>query len=435
MVDFRELHQLTASELIKYSDESSSLLASYLRACQNRTVSREELVQAWAALEEPLTGDTSLRGALRGIPIGVKDIYDTRSLPTTWGTDYIRVENSVSDAALVSLLKHAGGLIMGKTVSTEFAYFTPGKTRNPHDIARTPGGSSSGSAAAVADGMVPISIGTQTAGSITRPASFCGVIGFKPTFGILPTAGIKQFSQSLDTPGYFARSISDIALVHSVLTGGGGHNGVSYESACAKIAICRIPRDGPLDNEMSKALDRTRERLRDLGHVVEELQLPSDFDELVHLQSSIMAYEAGRSLAAEFCEYAADMGPKLVEIIEKGLAISSEEYLNARVKAKGLVHELDARLQEIDLIISPSAIGQAPAGHETTGDPLYSRAWTLAGLPTVSLPVEKSDAGMPLGMQLIGRRYGDLQLMCWADQIIRQLVDSTGTIPIARATD
>jgi len=332
-------------------------------------------------------------------------------MPTTWGTSYLRSERSPWDAAAVALLRRAGATIVGKTVSTELAYFTPG-------------GSSSGSAAAVAAGMVPLALGTQTAGSIIRPASFCGVIGFKPTFNTVPLAGIKGFSPSLDTVGWFARSVDDIALAFGVLTASPPPKIDGLSLGGLRVGVRALPLDGPLTVETVSVMDATRRRLLDAGAQVTELDLPANFDALVEVQKCIMAYEAARTLAFEYDKFRDLMGPKLVAIIEEGLAVTPEDYRAAIQAAVWHRGEIAKRFTiDLDVILAPSVNGEAPLGHDTTGDPLYSRTWTLLGLPCISLPIGKGAHGMPIGMQFIGAEGADAQLLSIAKAVMLTMSD------------
>jgi Asp-tRNA(Asn)/Glu-tRNA(Gln) amidotransferase A subunit family amidase len=413
---------VTAVEALQRMADKSLSGSEYLASCFDRIHQREGEVQAWECLAAPQPVSHG-KGLLQNIPVGIKDIYDTRDFPTRWGTDYIRCDRSVSDASPVALLKNAGAFVMGKTVSTEFAYFSPGKTRNPYDLDRTPGGSSSGSAAAVADGMVPIALGTQTAGSITRPASYCNVIGFKPTYGLISRAGIKPFSETLDTVGYFARSVNDIALVHAALTCTQFAPLSRLDLAGLKIGVIRVPSDGDLDRDVEGALDRTCQRLSAEGvAITSSLGHATELDRLVELQSLVMAFESSRCLADVYFQHGDDMSDKLREILERGFAITLDEYCGARQETERLQSRVATLFKEVDLLLSPSAVNVAPlASGVSTGDPLYSRAWTLLGLPTISLPIESGHHGMPVGMQLIAPRYRDSVLLGYSHELLARL--------------
>ncbi|EWH02964.1 hypothetical protein Q427_05925 [Halomonas sp. BC04] len=420
---------MTATEALERIADKSMSGSEYLASCFDRIHQREGKVQAWESLADT-QGGLPGGGLLQNIPVGIKDIYDTRDFPTSWGTGYIRSDRSVSDASPVALLKNAGAFVMGKTVSTEFAYFSPGKTRNPYDLDRTPGGSSSGSAAAVADGMVPIALGTQTAGSITRPASYCNVIGFKPTYGLISRAGIRPFSETLDTVGYFARSVNDIALVHAALTYQPHAPLTRLDLAGLKIGVLRVPADGDLDQDVEAALGRTCQRLSAEGaEITSSLSHARELDRLVELQTLVMAFESSRCLADIYFQHVDDMSDKLREILERGFAITLDEYCGALQEAKRLQHSVATLFTEVDLLLSPSSVNVAPlASGISTGDPLYSRAWTLLGLPTISLPIESGHQGMPVGMQFIAPRYRDSVLLKYSHELLSRLETYPGTL-------
>lgn len=418
-----DLNTISAVDFQQRVAEGYDEPAALIDACFTRIADREEDVCAWQHLQEKtecLNGLNASHGAaLSGIPIGVKDNFDTQDMPTTWGTSYLRSERSPWDAAAITLLRRAGATIVGKTVSTELAYFTPGKTRNPLDYRRTPGGSSSGSAAAVAAGMVPLALGTQTAGSIIRPASFCGVIGFKPTFNTVPLAGVKGFSPSLDTVGWFARSVDDIALAFAVLTASPPPKIEGLSLYGLRVGVRALPLDGPLTVDTVSVLGATRRMLLKAGAQVTELDLPANFDALVDVQKCVMAYEAARTLAFEYDTYRDQMGPKLVAIIEQGLAVAPEDYRAAIQATAWHRREIAKRFTfDLDVILAPSVNGEAPLGHDATGDPLYCRAWTLLGLPCISLPIGKGVHGMPIGMQFIGAEGADAKLLSIAKAIM-----------------
>lgn len=393
-------------------------------ACAARIDQREPEVQAWEALaSEPAIPDARLaKSPLYGVPVGIKDIIDTVDLPTRWGTrGYLHSAGSLVDAALVTLLKEQGALIMGKTVSTEFAYFTPGKTRNPHNVSRTPGGSSSGSAAAVAAGMVPLAFGTQTAGSMIRPASYCGVFGFKPTFDTVSAAGVKAFAPSLDTLGWFARHIEDICTTFSALTRAPSITPFK-NLAGVRVGVRSLPDNLPLDADVEQALVHAQTQLEQAGAELVPLMLDEQYDALVEHQKVVMAYEAAQALASEYVRFAEQMGPKLVELIEEGNAINYARYLEARRATDTQQQALMSVFgSEVDVILAASAPGVAPEG-EATGDPLYSRAWTLLGVPCLNLPLSQGQNGMPVGVQLIANRWQDQKLLQIARTLMAQQV-------------
>lgn len=396
-----------------------------LKNCYERVAVRENEVGAFQYLKPIAQAiaecEKGPKGLLSGMPIGIKDIFDTTDMPTQWGTSYLYSPKSQADASLVASLRKAGAILIGKTVSTELAYFTPGKTRNPHDLKRTPGASSSGSAAAVADGMSRAAIGSQTAGSIIRPASFCGVVGFKPSADLIPSSGVKAFSKSLDTVGWFTRNIHDCALLFDAATQR-QHNTDLPKSALATLRVNALIEieNIPLDNDVRALLKKsfyTLKKATARTSVIQESQL---FCKLINVQKCIMAYEASRTLVHEFQFYKNSMGKELVDIIQLGSAIDLPEYLDALAFRDHALHTLTHTFfNQADILIAPSTIGEATVGLNTTGDPIYCRPWTLLGLPCLHLPTGKGSHGMPIGIQLIGKPKEDLKLLSSALSIVQ----------------
>ena len=384
------------------------------RSCADRIEKCEPDIQAWESLasETPEPDAYQSDNLLYGVPVGIKDIIDTTRYPTGWGTKgYLQSPSALVDAALVTMLKEQGALIMGKTVSTEFAYLTPGKTRNPRDISRTPGGSSSGSAAAVAAGMVPLAFGTQTAGSIIRPASYCGVFGFKPTFNTLSVAGVKSFSSSLDTLGWFANNIQDICTAYSALTRAPQITG-SKDLTGVRVGVHSLPNDRIAGDDVERALSEAILRFKDAGAQIVPVVVDDRFEALVEHQKTVMAYEAAQSLASEHSLFTEQMGPELVDLINEGKAIEFERYRDALLAMANAQQELnDIFANQVNIILAASTIGEAPNGLGVTGDPLYCRAWTLLGVPCINLPLSSGSANLPVGVQAIANRWQDQQLL------------------------
>jgi amidase len=373
-----------------------------VRDCLDRIEAREPEVQAWEALDPEGALEQARRvdprSPLRGLPVGIKDIIDTADFPTAYGSPIYRGHRPGADAACVALLRRAGAVILGKTVSTEFAVYTPGKTRNPHDLSRTPGGSSSGSAAAVADFMVPAALGTQTAASVIRPASFCGVIGWKPSYGAVSMTGVRPIAPSLDTLGLFVRELEDVPLLMSAL----GAPLIPPEGK-PRLAFCRTPQ-WPLC-QMPQLIE---DAARSLGAT--EIDLP--LDGLFDAQIAIMGAEAAQSMR----EDRALVSPRLRELLEAGARVTPEELRAARERADAGRREIEAVFSRFDALLTPAAVGEAP-GLDTTGDPAFSRIWTLLGNPAVSLPLAR--VGLPIGLQLIGPRGQDERLLAAATFVAR----------------
>jgi Asp-tRNA(Asn)/Glu-tRNA(Gln) amidotransferase A subunit family amidase len=351
------------------------------------------------------------QGALVGVPVAVKDLIDTADMPTTYGSPIYAGHRPAVDAAVVASVREAGGVVMGKTVTTEFATFKPGVTRNPRaaaDAPRTPGGSSSGSAAAVAAGMVPLAFGTQTAASIVRPAAFCGVVGYKPTFGLLPMAGIKSLSPSLDTAGVFARTVDDAAFFVSTLSR------VELPFAQIKgwrVGVCHTPHWDLADEDARRALQRAAHHLDKLGTRLVEAVVPGAWAGLAQAQMDIMGFEAWAAFAPERNSQASLFSPAFAEVLASGAAVSGERLAEAHALAIHARGEIENLLQQVDVLIAPSATGEAPLGLDATGNPIFSRLWSLLGVPCVHVPTGVGRHGMPVGVTVIGPRWRDAKAL------------------------
>jgi len=371
-----------------------------VRRCLARIAEREPTVQAWEVLdaEGALAAARRIdrlrdRPPLCGLPVGVKDLIDTGDLPTAYGSPIHRGHQPEQDAECVRRLRGAGAIVLGKTVTTEFAVYTPGKTRNPHDPSRTPGGSSSGSAAAVADGMVPAALGSQTAGSIVRPASYCGVIGFKPTHGVLPLQGIHPLSPSLDTLGFFVSAIADVPVLLSALSGAPS---VAIRTSKPRLGFCRTEAWPRAETETRQAIE---DAARALG--AGEVELGPAFQGLIDAQIAVMGHEASRSLGGE---PETELSPRLREFLREGAKVTPERLRAARDQADRCRRQLDQIFSTFDALLTPAATSEAPIGLAATGDPIFCRIWTLLGAPCASLPVLKGPAGLPVGLQVVSRQ-------------------------------
>ena len=406
----------TALEAARRVADGSLTSEALVRACLDHIGERESMVMAWqhldvdAALKIARQVDRFGSGPLKGIPIGVKDIIDTADMPTGYGSPLYERFRPPRDAACVALARHAGALILGKTVTTEFAYFQPGKTRNPHSPDRTPGGSSSGSAAAVASGMVPLAFGTQTAGSIIRPASFCGCVGYKPTFGLIDRTGARPFADSLDTVGVFATTVEDAAFFASVIAGRPNLR-IADEAFRPRIGVTHTHAWEAAEPATATALDEAAVQLRATGLEVCMVALPERWRGLLEAQKTIMAFEAARSHAPEMLTASDRLSAKLRELLEAGALIAPEDY----DAAKALVAEARAGftdvLDRLDVLLTPSAPGEAPEGLGATGDPVFNRIWTALGVPCISVPGLTGPSGMPVGVQVVGRWADDRRVL------------------------
>ena len=390
-------------------------------ACLERIAAREPVVGAWhhldraAALAAARCCDTSApSGPLHGIPIAVKDLIDTVDMPTGYGSAIYEGHRPAADAACVALARAAGAIVLGKTVTTEFACFTAGKTANPHNAAHTPGGSSSGSAAAVGDGMVPLALGTQTAGSVIRPAAYCGVVGFKPSFGVIPRAGVKPLADSLDTIGTMARNVADAAFFAGILGGRPGLREVAMPAAPPRFGFYRTPMWEEAEPSTEAALDHARAALERAGAQIAEIEVPPEHRGLTAAQETIMGFELVRGLAYERLQHSAELSPRLAQLLDAGMTVGPDAYDAACAETAVARARLDGFFGPCDALLAPAAPGEAPAGLGYTGNPVFSRMWTLLGVPCVTLPAIWGVSGLPTGIQLIGRPGRDAQLMAAA---------------------
>ncbi|MFL9921142.1 amidase [Paraburkholderia fungorum] len=398
-----------------------------MRACLDRIAERDGDVHAFvhldpdAAMRRARILDAAPRkGLLHGLPLGVKDLMDTADFPTEYGSDLYKEHRPHSDAAVVALCRREGAVVAGKTVTTEFAYFHPGPTRNPHNLGHTPGGSSSGSAAAVADLMVPLALGTQTAGSIIRPAAYCGIVGYKPTWGRVPRAGIKSLSETLDTVGGFARTVRDVALLGAVLTGDTRLNG-EFQPVRPRIGLCPTSEWAHVSSDVQRAWAEAVHVLAPQAAYVSDAVLPPDLPDLVALQKAIMAFEMSRALAYELSTNKARLSAALQELLVNGTKISGATHLQNQRATASAQARVDSLFDDFDVLLTPSAAGEAPPGIDATGDPLFCRTWTLLGLPCVHIPFARGSQNLPVGLQLVGRWGDDHKLLAIAEWISERI--------------
>ena len=433
-MDLSQLHTLSATEAARLIRDgvisSEQLVEAYLA----RINEVDAQVQAWTFLdpsyalqqarvadERRLSGQTI--GPLHGLPVGVKDIFDTSDMPTEYGSVLYTGRTPSRDASVVTRLRAAGALIMGKTVTTEFAYFAPGKTRNPHRSEHTPGGSSSGSAAAVAANMVPLAIGSQTNGSTIRPAAYCGVVGFKPTHGVVSRYRALMLSRTLDHVGLFANSVEDVALLAEQIAGYDEQD--PDTRAQAQIPFADIAAETPPLAPMfafiktphwEKADEETRagfaEVIEHLGSQVEEVELFPSAGEAWQWHQTIMAVEMAHNLEREWMHGRDHLSEQLRAQIERGQEVPATDYLKALSRIAP-VHDSFVELfeQRYDAILTCAAPSAAPKGLVSTGDPSFCTLWTLCGMPSVTLPLLQSADGLPIGVQLVGPRHGDARLL------------------------
>lgn len=439
-----ELHLLSAVDAARLIREGTISSEQLVEACLARIKAVDEQVQAWAfldpdyALQQARVADQfrlsgQSIGPLHGVPVGIKDIFDTADMPTECGSVLYSGRTPSRDATVVSLLRAAGAIVMGKTVTTEFAFFSPGKTRNPHNAEHTPGGSSSGSAAAVAAGMVPLALGTQTAGSVIRPAAFCGVIGFKPSHGLISRHGVLTLSRTLDHIGIFARTIDDIALLAEQLVSYDQNDPNSRPRAhvpfletvrqepplAPMFAFIKTPHWDRVDAESQEGFS---ELIEELGAQVEEVELFPSSVEGWDWHRTILGAELALNLRREWEQGRDKLSEPLRTQIERGQEVRAADYLLARARAEA-AHESFVELfeQRYDAVLTPTAPGAAPKGLSSTGDPTFCSLWTLLGMPAITLPLMESGSGLPIGVQLVGPRGGDARLLRTARWLITQL--------------
>lgn len=341
-------------------------------------------------------------GPLAGIAVGVKDIFDTHDLVTAYGSPIYAGHRPAADAAIVAMLRNAGASIAGKTVTTEFAFFQPGPTVNPHDHAHTPGGSSSGSVAAIAAGMIPAALGTQTGGSVIRPAAFCGVAGYKPGFRLVPTVGSKTFSWSLDTTGFFAATVDDVARFAALATGR-ALDPAPADPAKLRIGLYRTSVWNEAEKSMRSAVEHAAAAAQRAGATVIEIEEPDELAAAREIHSTVQNYEAHLALGHELRCHADKLSPTLLACLERGALITPDAYDSARTTARRARKRTTALFEQVDVLLTPSAPGPAPRGLDTTGVPLFNKLWTLTGNPCVNVPGLKNAENLPLGVQIVSR--------------------------------
>jgi Asp-tRNA(Asn)/Glu-tRNA(Gln) amidotransferase A subunit family amidase len=446
LVAKEELTQLTASEIVKGTLTGKFTAVEVVEACLDRIRRVDPQVNAWTVLEaqgaheqaewlDSLARAGHSAGILHGVPVGIKDIIDTGGVTTAYGTPIFQGRVPKVDAVSVARLKAAGAIILGKTVTTEFAAFHPGPTRNPWNVNHTPGGSSSGSAAAVACGMVPLALGTQTAGSIVRPAAYCGVVGIKPTFGRVSARGAFPLAPSMDTIGGFARSVEDAARLIQAMAG----PDPNYEHSLAEPApdllvsvqlerLGRRPVFGTglgfflenADKSVLQAYERALDCIARAGGSVVEIQLPEWFPRVVEAQRALMRIEAAWVHREIFAQHGHLYSERMRSMVEEGAKAPASEYIDARelrFRWRLLVSDW---LRDVDVLVTPSTPSPAPEGLGSTGDPIFNLPWTYSGHPAMNLPVGTAEGGLPVGIQLVGPFGGESRLLsvaAWCEQV------------------
>ena len=387
-------------------------------ACLARIAAREPSVQAMAYLD----ADAALKaaqgapeGKLHGVPVGVKDVLDTADMPSQYGSPIWRGYRPRADAAAVAWTRAEGGVVLGKTVTTEFATRAPGPTANPRNTAHTPGGSSSGSAAGVAAGFFPVAFGTQTAGSIIRPAAFCGVVGYKPSFGLISRVGMKVMASGLDTVGVLARSVADCALLAGAVSGRDFGDLSRRAERAPRIALCRSPAWESAQPETVALFENAASHLARAGATVTPIELPPLFAHALALHPAMMNAESGRAMGWELAHHRDQLTPDLRERLDWGLAQTPAQIDEANAAFTEARRALPAAMDGYDIILTPSAPGEAPHGLGWTGDPVFNSLWTGLLVPCVTVPVGAGPAGLPLGLQVVGRTGDDAATLHWSN--------------------
>ena len=405
---------LTATEALRAMGTGTLTPAALLEGCLARIGTREDVVRAFAHFDAAAVRAVRPKaGPLHGIPLGVKDVLDTASMPTGYNSPIWAGHQPRADAAPVAWAQEAGAVVIGKTVTTEFATRTPGPTTNPHDPARTPGGSSSGSAAGVGAGFFPLAYGTQTAGSVIRPAAYCGVVGYKPTYGAINRHGMKLMSESLDTIGIMARSVADCALLGGVLSGL-DLGDPEAKAPAPKVGLCWSPARAHAAPETVALMERMSGALTRAGAMVRDHALPGAYDAMEAAHSVVMNAESARAMGWELAHHREKLSPTLREKLEWGLAQSGESLAAARATFRTLQDGFPAAMEGFDILVTPAAPGEAPLGLEWTGDPAFNLIWTSLHVPCVTVPAGVGPNGMPLGIQIVGRRGEDRSVLAWA---------------------
>jgi Asp-tRNA(Asn)/Glu-tRNA(Gln) amidotransferase A subunit family amidase len=420
---------LSALDLARRIETGELKPRAVVELCAAAIAAHDKQIGAFVALDlegvRRAADDPHLVGTpLRGLPVAFKDIFDTVDLPTQYNSPIYAGHRPRADATAIVLTRRAGGIVLGKTVTTELASLVPAATRNPHDLAHTPGGSSSGSAAAVAAGMAPIAFGSQTAGSVIRPAAFCGVAGFKPSYRLIPTIGVKAVSWHLDTAGLFAAGVADVAFAASAITGRDLRVDQASPSA-PRIALVRTHLWPQASVAMQTAVEHAARMAEAAGAKVTELTLPSIMDEAYSAQFIIQDYEVFRALAFEYERHRDQIGKNLRDQLDAAAAISNDTYDAARRISKRARQAFADVMTEYDVILTPSAPGAAPRGLETTGNPMFNRLWTLLGVPCVNVP-GLLDGNLPLGLQIVGRFACDRAALEAALFLERAIASKTG---------
>jgi Asp-tRNA(Asn)/Glu-tRNA(Gln) amidotransferase A subunit family amidase len=438
-----DLYSLGLLETLRAYREGRATVQDYVNSCSARIAALEPRIQAWEwfdasramAEAEERAGGILQDLPLFGIPVGVKDIIATRGIPTRYGSRIFATNVPTHSAWIVRRLEALGGLVMGKTVTTEFAYRQPGKTRNPWNTSHTPGGSSSGSAAAVAAGFVPIAIGTQTLGSVIRPAAYNGVVGYKPSFGAISRTGIHPFSTTLDTVGVFARSVADAAWFGACLMGPDPRDEATLSkppektlrvpleplAAMPRLAVVRTPKWSLASEAQKENFDASVAKLQAAGASVREVNLPKLFDNAWDNVMTLMTHDSVKSFGSIESRHRIRLSPHMIDILDRGHRVTPEQYDRARARRDEYRQWLDNVFEKNDAIVTIPATGEAPEGLANTGDATFCSLWTQVGMPAVNVPSGFGPRELPLGFQVVGRYREDesaLKVAAWVESVL-----------------
>ena len=437
------LSNLTAVNIVQSLKKGEFTCLELAKSYIEQINKNENKIEAWEFFDENLILNQAkkldedhqsgkVHGDLHGVPVGIKDIFDTADMPTTDGTEIHKENPSWNDCTVVSKLKQAGAIIMGKTVTTELAYFYPGKTKNPHDTTRSPGGSSSGSAAAVASHMVPLAVGSQTNGSVIRPASYCGVVGYKPTKGLISRHLVLQISRTLDQVGVFSNTIEDAALISEQLIGYDKQDPDTSLSAKPKLldatkqkppvepifAYIKLPFMDELDKDAKNGFEEIKDELKGK---IDEIELPEGFIDIPEWHKVIMESDMARSFSAEYTKSKHKLSNNIIEAIERGMKYTAVEYNNALSKIEAANIYFKQFFYDYDAILTPSASGEAPKGLKSTGNPIFCTIWTYCGMPCISLPLLSGRNDLPIGVQLVSSLFDDERLFRNASWLTKKI--------------
>ena len=424
----KNLNYLTATEIARRVADGETTAESVMSACLDRIGKRDPQLKAFECYDAERAIEAARRvdregpkGSLAGVPFAAKDIIDTKDFPTAWGSQAYAGTRPERNAACVERFLKAGAILIGKSVTTEFATFAPSKTRNPVNSEHTPGGSSSGSAAAVADCMVPLAFGTQTAASIIRPAAYCGTFAYKASIGAVDMRGVMELARNLDSLGVFSRSAADLSLSRQALHGNEGNRSFN-KTEQPRIAFVREPHWNDCDINSRSACESAMARLTECGAKTTETTPSQSFGELAQAQATVMAYEVAQSRKHEYTNFRHLVSAKFVDLVETGLRTSETEYQSALQMRIAAEREFRTFFESADVLLVPASTGEAPRFEEGTGDPLCSRIWTLLGAPAVAIPFGFGSSGLPVAIQLVARRRCDDTLLDAANWVETKLL-------------